>query len=1076
MSGARLLVEKEKPLRRSVSNLRIIIASCVYLASLSRLWQRKANYGIVQSAMPVSNLRQHFEEEKTKLNPEQRFAVESVEGPVMVLAGPGTGKTQVLAFRIAEILDRTDVSARNILALTFTESGVTAMRERLASLIGVTAYGVGIYTFHSFANRVINDSGAEFYKSHSLDPIDDIAQLKLIIELIDKAPDDRLRPLRAPYFYVKPILQALRSLKNEGVSPAQLEQLCANEIETLTKSDESLSKSGKTKGQLKQSVKDKIERLERTQALAGIYQAYSDELTSRGLYDYEDMILSVLQTFASNADLRARYQEQFQYILVDEYQDTNSAQNALVRLLCEGVESPNVFVVGDDKQSIYRFQGASMANLLTFRDWYPDAELVSLRQNYRSGQPILDNATKLIHHNQEQLVHALPELTDELTGQHTESRVAFFPYATSDSEVMGVVSAIKDLINKGVAPAQIAVIYRQNNEAADFADLLTRQKIAFHLEAGNDVLKDPDIRQLLNLFELAKDPGNEAAFFLFLHAPWSNIATVDLIRLGQWRKQERTTWQAMLAGDAPQAVVPLESWLILQQKKEQVENWYRYQLSHTIGDTAEFILTDSGFLPYLMEQPDHMDRLHRLRCFFDEIKHIMTAIHFATLGDLFERIALRQTYNLPLICLPVVERSNEAIRLMTAHKSKGLEFDYVFIPHFQDGLWSNSRKSELIHLPEGIVRHHKVSDEAQLEEDRRLFYVALTRAKKEVFISYAELDGAQRKVLPCQFLVELPEVTVETTKTVASITAADFFSPIESDFIAATSQSYLQELVTKQPITPTGLNTYLTCPMEYLYRNIYCIPGVRESFQSYGTAVHKAFELWGDWSKNNHGSFSLQSILSVFVETLVKSGLTESEVERFRKLGEDVLGAYYEQYNATWVSPLASEYSFTPHNVMLDNKIPITGKLDKVEPIAGSTLVRVIDYKTGRVKSRNEIEGKTASGDADYKRQLVFYTVLAESDPFFPYKIGEAQIAFIDDQKKFTTETFEITRQEKEELKQLIRDVYSEITALHFDHTPHAVAYGKGESLCDMLRETILSRRPHAIASPTTLENLSTST
>ncbi|HEY1074978.1 MAG TPA: UvrD-helicase domain-containing protein, partial [Patescibacteria group bacterium] len=992
-------------------------------------------------------------------------AVETIDGPVMVLAGPGTGKTQVLAFRIAEILQQTDVHPRNILALTFTESGVVAMRERLVSLIGVTAYGVGIYTFHSFANRVINDAGAEFYKSHSLDPIDDITQLKLIIRLIDEVNNERLRPIRAPYFYVKPIIHSIKSLKNEGVSPDRLRTLCREEITTLETSDESISKSGKNKGGLKQSVKDKIERLERSAALADIYERYEAEITERGLYDYEDMILFVIKSFQENPSLKAQYQEQFQYILVDEYQDTNNAQNTLVRSLCDYFESPNLFVVGDDKQSIYRFQGASMANLLNFLEWYPDATLISLRQNYRSGQPILDNAHTLISSNTEQLTKVIPSIHSELTAQFSEAKVIFTPYTTADKEALGVVQGIKALLAQGVKASEISVIYRENSEAASFTDLLARQGIPFHLEAGNNVLKDPDVRQLLNILELTHNPDNEMALFRLLHAPYSGIETRDLITLGRWRKQQRTTWTKLLAGDCPETDVPINDWSCFQTLKHKVEAWHRYSLQHNLGDTVEHVFLDSGFLAHVMQQHDHMDRLHRVRCFFDEIKSIMTSVNFATLDDLFERLEIRQTYNLALIPSPLSERSDDAIRLMTSHKSKGLEFEYVFVPHFYDGLWSNGRKSELISLPEGIVPHHQESDEQAIQEERRLFYVALTRAKKAVFLSYSELDAANKKLLPCQFLTELNSVTTAAPVATNLMPITAFFSPIQTHFVEETSKAYLRDIVTKQSITPTGLNTFLTCPLEYLYKDVYCIPGVREAFQAYGTAIHKALEMWGNWSKTGAHDFGLASILSVFTETLVKEGLTQDEVNRYQRLGEDVLTAYYQEFALGWVPPLATEYSFTPHGVLLDGRIPITGKIDKIEPIKGSKHVRVIDYKTGRVKSRNEIEGNTASSDGDYKRQLVFYAVLAESDPFFPYTIGECALSFIDDQKKFTTEVFEITKQEKDELRELIRNIYAEITSLNFIHTPHKQSFNKGESLCDLLRSDMLTGLPATPAS-----------
>ncbi len=972
----------------------------------------------------------------------------------MVLAGPGTGKTQVLAFRIAEILQRTDLSPRNILALTFTESGVTAMRERLASLIGVAAYGVGVYTFHGFANRVINDAGAEFYKTHSLDPIDEVTQLRLIMYLIDEQNNELLRPVRAPHWYVKPVVHALKSLKNEGVTPQQLRELCQETIQDLHTSESSVSKSGKTKGALKESVKTKIKQFERTLALAAIYERYEQELATRGFYDYEDMILFVLKSFQDNQGLKAKYQEQFQYILVDEYQDTNNAQNMLVRLLSDYFVEPNLFVVGDDKQSIYRFQGASMANLLKFREWYPQAKIISLRHNYRSGQVILDNAHALITHNQEQLVNVIPEIETNLLAQLPDSSVVFVPYSTFDKEALGAVTRVKELIAGGVRASAIALIYRENREAAVFTDLLNRRQIAYHLEAGTNVLHDEDVGQLINLLTLAMNPDNDFAFFRLLHAPYSEVSNSDLVQVSRWRKQQKIDWPKLLREGPPAEWQPLQSWSQMQNLRQKAEAWHRHQLQHNVGDTVEFIFQDSGLLAYIMTQHDHLQRLHRLRCFFEEVKKIMKSLPFAKLDDLFDVLTIRETYNLPLNCLPLLERSDDAVRLMTAHRSKGLEFEYVFIPHFYDGLWCNSRRHDAITLPENIVPHHHVSEEQENEDDRRLFYVALTRARKGVFISYPEFDPDAKKLMPCQFLSELSHVALEPAQEVEALLVTDFFTPINTEFVAETSRAYLQEVASQQPLTPTSLNTFLTCPLEYLYKHVYCIPGVRAPYQSYGTAIHKALELWGDWSTGTRASFTVGDILSVFDECLVKEGLTEKEVAAYQRLGHEVLTSYYEQQHDVWVPPLASEYNFSPHQVMLDGKIPITGVLDKIEPIKGSTRVRVTDFKTGRVRSRNDIEGNTASSDGDYKRQLVFYAVLAEADPIFPYKIGETSIAFIDDDKKFTVETFTITTQEKEEVKQLIRAVYKEISALNFHHTPHKRRFGseEGQSLCDLLR------------------------
>ncbi len=972
----------------------------------------------------------------------------------MVLAGPGTGKTQVLAFRIAEILQKTDLSPRNILALTFTESGVTAMRERLASLIGVAAYGVSVYTFHGFANRVINDAGAEFYKTHSLDPIDDVTQLRLVMFLIDEQNNVLLRPIRSPHWYVKPVMNAIKSLKNEGVSPDHLRELCREEIDHLQADEQSISKSGKNKGELKESVKGKIRQLERTLVLADIFARYEEELAERGFYDYEDMILFVLKSFRENSNLKAKYQEQFQYILVDEYQDTNNAQNMLVRQLGDYFANPNLFVVGDDKQSIYRFQGASMANLLNFRDWYPEAQTISLRQNYRSGQVILDNAQALISQNNEQLAKVIPEIETDLQAQFPDSHVTYTPYATTDKEGLGIVYRIRQLLDNGVKASQIALIYRENREAEIFTDLLNRLEIPYHLEAGSNVLHDPDVEQLINLLSLAFNADDDMALFRYLHAPYSGVSDTDLVILSRLRRQEHTDWLKLLLKEQPATDLPLETWTSVQERQQQVASWHRYQMNHSLEDTVEYIFQNSGLLTFIMGQVDHLQRLHRVRCFLEEVKKIVKAVPFAKLHDLFEVLEIRQRYNLPLTCLPLIERSDDAIRLMTAHRSKGLEFDYVFIPHFYDGLWCNSRRHDAITLPEGIVPHHHVTEEQETEEDRRLFYVALTRAKQGVFISSPEFDSDGKKLIPCQFLSELSNVTIIEAEEAAQLPLYEFFSPVKSQFITETSRAYLQDIVTKQPLTPTGLNTFLTCPLEYLYKHVYCIPGLRETYQAYGSALHKALELWGDWSTGTRDNYGLPEILSIFDETLVKQGLTERDVTHYKNLGHDVLSSYYDRHISTWIPPLASEYNFNPHKVILDGKIPITGTLDKIESIKGSTRVRIVDFKTGKVKSRNDIEGKTASSDGDYKRQLVFYALLAETDPLFPFKVAEVAITFLDDDKKFTTEVFEISKQEKAELKQLIHSVYNEITALNFIHTPHKRRFGQeeGQSLCDLLR------------------------
>lgn len=997
--------------------------------------------------MPSPKKQTDFESKKSQLNPEQKQAVELIEGPVMVLAGPGTGKTQVLALRIAEILTQTDTNPRSILALTFTESGVTAMRERLVSLIGPTAYAVAIYTFHGFANRVINESGAEFYKSHNLEQIDDIRQFKTVASLLDSGSFQELRPTRSPYFFVSSILRTIKNLKNEAITPDILRHKTLEAINNLESDPESLAKTGKSKGQLKQTVVTKINQLKKTLELADIYDGYESLLVQSGRYDYEDMILFVLGKFRTNGELLAQYQERFLYLLVDEYQDTNNAQNELIRILTRDVESPNLFVVGDDKQSIYRFQGASTANILNFREWYPESRVVVLRQNYRSGQPILDTADSLIRNNQGQLTNVIPDLDAKLQAQTDSADLLCTVYTSPDQEILGLTADIAKRIESGVKPGEIAVIYRENREAHAIAELMAKRSLPYVLEAGTDVLSDPDVGQLITVLKLAHDPDDSQAFFRYLHTPYSGVTTTDLLLFSRWFKDQTDSIFKALSNPKPEQLdVTWDDFLAARQK---VEDWYSYIGHHSVSDSVEYILNQSGLLSHIITSNNHLDRLNRIRCFFDDVKRLSIDEPDATLVQLFERIRIRQNYRLPLVAAPLIDTAEGAVRLMTAHKSKGLEFECVYIPNLIEGLWSNSRARQDISIPEGLITQTKVSGQEELEEDRRLLYVALTRAKSTLRLSYSEYSTESKKLIASQFLSELgPSVHTQSATTILS--PVQFFTPISEKFQTDNDRIKVLEIVKQQPISPTSLNSYLTCPAEYLYKHIYRVPGVREPDQAYGTAIHRALEEWGKWRKNKQ-PYNLNDSLKVFETSLHDQGLVARERDEFTKLGHTVLTQFFESRASELPAPLAVEYSFGPHQVLVQNRVPITGKLDVIEPIAGSTKVKVVDYKTGKVRSRNDIEGLTASSDGDYKRQLIFYTLLAESDPSFPYSVGEVELRFVDDDLKFTSEVFTISDAERADLKQLIISIYDEIIALHFDHTPHKKRFNHQSSLCDIL-------------------------
>ncbi|HRO71564.1 MAG TPA: UvrD-helicase domain-containing protein, partial [Chitinophagaceae bacterium] len=365
-------------------------------------------------------LEKKFEEEFARLNKEQQRAVNTIDGPVMVIAGPGTGKTQILASRIGKILLDTDTLPENILCLTYTDAGVVAMRKRLLQFIGPDAYKVNIYTFHAFCNDVIQENLALFEKI-SLDPISELENIELYKELIDSfSKTNPLKRYRGDVYYeIKNLQNLFSTMKKEGWTPAFINRKIDEYLASLPTRDEFVYKRKfrefKAGDLKKDKIEDEKEKMEKLRAAVNEFDRFQELMRKRNRYDFDDMINWVIKAFEENKNLLADYQEKYQYILVDEYQDTSGTQNRIVELLISYWDQPNVFVVGDDDQSIYRFQGANVENMLSFADSYKDSlNKIVLVNNYRSTQPILDIAKSLINRNDERLIKQWADLSKDL--------------------------------------------------------------------------------------------------------------------------------------------------------------------------------------------------------------------------------------------------------------------------------------------------------------------------------------------------------------------------------------------------------------------------------------------------------------------------------------------------------------------------------------------------------------------------------------------------------------------------------------------------------------------------------------
>jgi DNA helicase II / ATP-dependent DNA helicase PcrA len=987
-----------------------------------------------------------FDELYAKLNPKQKEAVDAIEGPVMVVAGPGTGKTQILTLRIANILLKTDTDPDSILALTFTESGAHAMRKRLVEIIGTPAYKVNIHTFHGFCNEVIKKYPEEFPRIISSTNATEIDQIDIIENIIEDNSFEYIKPYGDTYYYVKPLLGSIRELKREGVSPDEFAKILAAQEKEFAALPDLCHEKGAHKGKMKGEYKDIEKKLAKNKELAVVYGKYQETLESSRLYDWEDMILEVVKVFKDNPDFLLMLQEQYQYILADEHQDTNSAQNTILELLANFHESPNLFIVGDEKQAIFRFQGASLGNFLYFQNLYKDVRLIRLEDNYRSTQTILDSAHSVIAH----LSEGDPTLRVRLKSntksapQSPTPHINLLAFSKPDFEYLFLVRDIEKRIASGIAPHEIAVLYRDNRDVDEIVRYLEKTTIPFVVESDQDVLRNPIIRKLILLIRTVANVGDDALLAEALHIDFLGFDPLNIYKLIVYAahggsKKERLSLYDVLSNDKHLIGAKIGD-------RERCKDFYRHLMSWvSTSKNSHFlefldkVINESGLLASIIQSDGSLDGLHILDSFFNEIRSVSENHKDYSIADFIQYLAVLEKYGL------MVRRGGESIvrgvRLMTAHKSKGLEFDHVYITGCFDGHWGNRKSKSMFSLSLGSQAQVKnLGHKGNNDDERRLFYVALTRARTEVTVTYAKENLQGKSQLPSQFLTEIDPQLVKDHDTSGIETelrahVGAKFSPKLHHGVRLDDKTYLNELFLNQGLSVTALNNYLLCPWRYFYSNLVRIPKPQDKAAMYGTAVHNALSSFFNMYKEER-EVSPEMLAALFEGELARLPLGEKDFAESLEKGRESLAGYYTTYAGLWPRNIFNEFDIRGVSVDVDNNLSIVlrGKLDKVELIDASGNVNVVDYKTGKPRSRNDILGTTASSEGNYKRQLVFYKLLLDGGFPDKYKMVSGEIDFVEpgDNGKYRKERFEVDPGEVLELKKEISRVGKEIINLDF--------------------------------------------
>ena len=1003
------------------------------------------------------------------LNDEQKRAVDAIEGPIMVIAGPGTGKTQILAVRIAKILHETDTQAHNILCLTFTDAATIAMRKRLVQIIGPEAHQVHIFTFHGFCNQVIQENLGVFGDYKQLEPITELEKVDVFQEIIDGLPTDHLlKRLKGDATYETRRLAHLYGLmKKENYNPDDIQSIVTQYLAKKKddKEDKTLFYQRKYKGygpgDPKPGAWDKLHRrMEELLAGATTYTTYQAIMERIGRYDYDDMIQWVLRAFADQADLLADYQERYHYFLVDEFQDTNGAQKEILeRLISFWSDSPNLFVVGDDDQAIYKFQGANLSNMDNLIDSY-NPLIVVLAKNYRSTQSILDHAMALIIHNTERLVNRPDsQFTKDLVAKSEHAIGTSTPsinnYNNLVQEQTAVFAMLREAHEQGEDLSEYAVIYRNHSQVDKLMTALEVNGIPLNIKRKIDILKVPLIANIFNILYYLLDEyrspfTSDRRLFELMHYSFFGISPRDIALLAHHARSQKgqaPSYRIMIGSKETLLSAGIEDVEAILHLSHLIDKWIGEITSVTLQVFFQNILNEGQILQQVLRQSDKVWQLQLLSTLFDLIKE--ETHKDATLGleSFLAMIDKMKIHNIPL-SVNKVAFAEQGVHFLTAHAAKGLEFDKVIVIGITKDKWEKSRGNSMTFtFPDTINADNKTND----QDERRLLYVAMTRARKELTLSYSDHKEDGKALASSQFIEQIKSVTEtkEQTKDVSQSAIATFQFDLlrrESKVPELIDEAHIDRTLQGYKLSVTHLNKYLRCPVTFYFETILRVPMARTKYMGYGNAVHQCLERYYQELETGNKQ-DLPWVIAEFERAMRnnRSHFTDKEMKDITAHGMAIMKSYYNERLSTPQSTPHYKVEHAIDQVEYDN-VPLKGLIDRVDIY--STYVDVVDYKTGKYanakKDKLQPPSPKHEHGGDYWRQIVFYKILIQNSKMMGQSMRHGTMDFVEPDAKtgeFYQSVMEVSPDDMQMVGQQIVDVWGKIHNKEFTK-------GCGEDSC----------------------------
>ena len=941
------------------------------------------------------------------LNTAQRKAVDTIQGPVMVVAGPGTGKTQVLALRIANILQKTDTGPDTILCLTFTRSGVSAMRTRLESYIGNTARMVLVNTFHSFAGSIVEKYYSVLDFDQSPTTLDDTEAILLVDQLLHEYEWEYIRPRTNPSQYFNDLKGLISILKRERMTPAMFLVEVDKEITTLREDPTSISSRGETKGQLKKEVEKKIEALERTKEVVEFYRLYEEVKRTQGFMDYDDVLAYAVDIVERSEDARDDIREAYQYVLIDEHQDSSGVQNAFLKAVWQGTEQPNIFVVGDDRQLIYGFSGASLSYFESFATLFGKAQFITLSENYRSTQPILALADELL-----QSAVTEEKLKSNTTG---EEKVFLSQYSYERDEILGAGLFFKSQFAKGVRPEECALLVPKNRHVRSAIATLRDMGLPVSSALGSSLFSLSQAQSFFRVLTIISDPYNNVLLAESLLDTTSAIPALQAHKALHELKQEDLTIEWLSSYDATNGLFKGEHPIARWGKKlaEWIETLSHARISELVGtvgtelliaraQTHEALLVSTevvrSFLHATMiwEEKHPGGKLPEFVSYLARLKEYGQAVELASFGAM------------------------SGIQVMTLHRSKGLEYRAVWVAHMnEETLMSNKRQA--FTLPETIQARINDRDSATA---RRELYVAITRAKELCTLSYAKQTYDGRPLELATIIADLPREHfiskyAEDTETTLLESGPQVYVPIGSVELEDTRDaliSYVRENYESIKVSVTLLNNFFDCPWRWYFRNFLKLPETKSVSLALGSAVHSTLEFILKATKKP----AEKQLQEKVEQELLREGVGDTkELKRLSKNAMKAVNHWIEKYYPYLAQDAMSERSIS----FKDPTFPLLsmyGKIDLTERFPDGT-VMITDFKTGKPKKVSDIEKITDEGRlSDYMRQLAMYSYLIRGAE--KKEVARSRLLFVEGGPEEKGSLYE-TQISEEQIDLLIRDI-----------------------------------------------------